>query len=147
MHNSTIRIIALHPNTPTHVLKILCGNSFDSTIHGSVASNRNVPVSLLESLTKSYNQIYSEPVLEPNFYTKAYAEQVFAAIINNPNTPIYLIEELYQHPSDFLHGRIAENPNTPVKLLELLSNNVHAYIRSKDNWSVGSLRLSSGSEI
>lgn len=144
LHNKILYTIALHPNTPTHVLKILCGKNFYSSIHEYVVSNPNIPVNLIESVAEYYNKVYSEAAAEPESYIKRYAEQVFGAIVSNPNTPVHLIEKLYQYPSDFIHARVAANLNTPVKLLDFLANSKNTYVRScvatNPNTSINSLK-------
>jgi hypothetical protein len=129
LHISTIRTIALHPNTSIHTLKVLCGNSFDALIHQFVALSPNIPATLLECLSEDYNQIYLEALQKSNSCDKFYAEQVLAAIAGNRNTPIYLIEKLYHHVSDLVYTNIAGNPNTPAELLDLLSNEQNVYVR------------------
>lgn len=127
--------VASNPNTPQDVLLML-GKEFPEAI----VANPIFTISLLEnhesqfcSLSLARSSTTSGEILAN--LAQLPDEEILCAIALNPNTPIAILEQLFQHPpkfykyddpddSDFyrLFSCIAKNPNIPESLLIQLAD-------------------------
>jgi hypothetical protein len=82
----------------------------------AVANNPNAPISVLEKLAIWF------PEIEENS-EETDGDFVHAGVASNLKTPVYILEELAKHRSEYVREQVAKNINASVIALETLVKN------------------------
>ncbi|MGL5879646.1 MAG: hypothetical protein ACRC2V_17975, partial [Xenococcaceae cyanobacterium] len=110
------KIIITNPSTPEYLIEELIESDCDYSVDEAIASNLNISITLLEKLVKK--------LLKRASNNKASLErEIIGKIINNPNTPLLLIEELFEfnYNDESIYEALASNYNITSSLLEKLA--------------------------
>jgi hypothetical protein len=117
---SARRAVAENSNTPVHVLDELA-NDKDILVQINVARNPNTPSdTLVKMLPKDsitgwidYNDMGGR---------REDGEEFVAAIAENPNTPVYVLEGMARSSQEYIRLFVGYSPYAPAHVLEKLAN-------------------------
>ncbi len=148
--------LASNPDTPPNILESLAKENY-SNVREKVAQNPNTPLSILQELTMDKNgevacvasqiiklrqssygvldfskesikvaeilETYQRPDWNKNWSNRGHAA-------SNPNTPIFLLEELAKDKEEMIRQGVASNPQTPIHILEQLAQDDSRHVRN-----------------
>ncbi|BAZ13362.1 hypothetical protein NIES4071_52010 [Calothrix sp. NIES-4071] len=154
--------LASNPDTPLTILESLAKENY-SKVREKVAQNPNTPLSVIQELINDKNgevaciaseiiklrqssygvfdfsnesvrianilETYQRPDWDKNWSNRSHAA-------SNPNTPIFLLEELAKDKEEMIRQSVASNPKTPISILEKLAQDDSHHVRYAIAWNI-----------
>lgn len=123
---SLARLVALNPNTPSHLLESLSYH-WDAIVRKNVTLNPNTPLKTLFQLGIEFPGEFCEnPILllllmENPYCLNDLPEMTICHLLKNEKTPDFFLETLVMTGTTSMKYEVAKNRHTPPRLLDKLA--------------------------